>query len=306
MNRDKLLILMVSAILVLLLLPLIFKDRKSTPIVGPDISEVEYSEIFFENTLEGFQLAGMLFLPEGEGPFPTAIIIHGSGASARNRSLYLTLATHLQENGIAVLLPDKRGSEKSEGEWRGASIEELATDTLSAVDFVKNQEMFTYSTIGLVGFSQGGFIAPVAAAQSDDLSFVVSMSGSALTTDKTLIHDITNDIEPYTYTFIAKLIAPIDAQNVKKEEHLSALFPFDPIPYWKDVRVPVFFAYGENDRAVPVDECIKRLQENHFNHFQIEVYPDGGHAIRDIQTHEVSAEYLGDLVGFIKEPGGRG
>ncbi len=301
MKRVKLLISVISTILVLLLLPLIFKDRSHASTVGPDLSELEYSEVSFENTLEGFQLAGMLFLPEGDGPFPIAIFIHGSGPSERNSVWYLSVARYLQANGIAVLLPDKRGCEKSEGDWIGASIEDLATDTLSAIEFVKTQQMFEYSTIGLVGFSQGGWIAPVAAAKSDDLSFVVSMSGAAVTTDEQLLYGQITEIGSYTYPFIAKLIAPITANSLKQKEHLSALYPFDPIPYWKDVRVPVFFAFGEGDRAVPVDESIKRLRENDFNQFQVKVYPGGGHGIDDPQTHETSAEYLNDLVRFIKE-----
>ena len=91
----------------------------------------------FENRHEDLRLSGMLFLPEGEGSFPATIVIHGSGTSRRNSVWYLSIAKHLQHNGIAVLLPDKRGSEKSEGEWVGANFEELATDTLSAVDYVK-------------------------------------------------------------------------------------------------------------------------------------------------------------------------
>jgi dipeptidyl aminopeptidase/acylaminoacyl peptidase len=284
----------------LLLLPLIFKNRSHASTVGPDLSELEYSEISFENTREGFQLAGMLFLPEGDGPFPTAIIIHGSGSSERNSTWYLGLAQYLQANGIAVLLPDKRGCEKSKGDWIGASIEDLANDTLSAVDFVKNQQMFEYSTIGLIGLSQGGWIAPaVAAAKSDDVSFVVSMSGNAITTDEQLLYEETSRFALYTYTFIAKPIARIDASRLKKLEHLSALYPFDPIPYWKDIHVPVFFAFGEGDRNVDVDGSINRLRENNLTHFQIKVYADGGHGIDDPQTHRTNAEYLNDLAQFI-------
>ena len=135
-------LIIISIIVVLLVLPVIVKDKGHPALVGPDLSELEYSEVFFENKHEGFQLAGMLFLPEGDGPFPTAIIIHGSGTSNRNNVWYLSVAKHLQDNGIAVLLPDKRGSEKSEGEWVGANFEELATDTLSAIEFVKDQQMF--------------------------------------------------------------------------------------------------------------------------------------------------------------------
>jgi dienelactone hydrolase len=294
-------LILVAIILILLLLPVVFKDKGQRALVGPDLSELEYSGIFFENKHEGFQLTGMLFLPEGDGPFPTAIIIHGSGTSRRNNVWYLSVAKHLQDNGIAVLLPDKRGSEKSEGEWVGASFEELGTDTLSAIEFIKDQQMFEVSTIGLIGMSQGGWIAPVVATQSDDVSFVVSMVGAAVTTDEQLLHEEINNIAPYTYRFIAKLIAPITTNNLKQLDHVSAFMGFDPIPYWKDVHVPVFFAFGGNDENVPVEASIERLRENNLNHFELKTYADGGHAIRDIQTNEVSDEYLQDLVRFIKE-----
>ena len=293
--------LMISLVLLIFLaLPVIFKDKSHPALVGPDLSELTYSEISFENSQAGIQLAGLLFLPEGEGPFPTAVIIHGSGPSYRNNVWYLSVVKHLQENGVAVLLPDKRGSENSEGEWRGASFEELATDTLSAINFVKEQQLFEASVIGLVGMSQGGWIAPVVATQSDDVSFIVSMVGATVTTDEQLLYEEVNNIAPYTYTFIAKLIAPITTSRLKKLPHLSAYMGFDPIPYWQDVQIPVFFAFGENDPYVPVDASIARLRENNFNHFQVKTYAGGGHAIRDIQTNEVSAEYLYDLVEFIK------
>lgn len=294
-------LIIISIILVLLLLPVMFKDRSRPALVGPDLSELKYSEIFFENRHENLRLSGMLFLPEGEGPFPAAIIIHGSGTSRRNSVWYLSIAKHLQHHGIAVLLPDKRGSEKSEGEWLGASFEELATDTLSAVEYVKHQQMFKYSSIGLIGMSQGGWIAPVVATKTDDVSFVVSMSGAAVTTDEQLLHEEINNIEQYTFTCIAKLIAPITTNNLKQKDYLIAYMGFDPIPYWKRIHVPVFFAFGENDENVPVAAGIKRLKENNLNHFDIKIYTDGGHAIRDIQTNKVNEEYLHDLVEFIKE-----
>ena len=293
--------LMISLVLLIFLaLPAIFKDKSHPALVGPDLSELTYSEISFENSQVGIQLAGMLFLPEGDGPFPTVIIIHGSGTSRRNNVWYLSVTKYLQDNGIAVLLPDKRGSEKSEGEWRGANFEELATDTLSAIEFVKTQQMFEVSRIGVLGMSQGGWIAPVVTSKSDDMSFVVSMVGPTVTTDEQLLYEEVNNIAPYTYSFIAKLIAPITTSRLKQLPHLSAFMGFDPIPYWKQVQIPAFLAFGGNDTNVPVDASIVRLRENNLNHFQVKTYTDGGHAIRDIQTNEVSAEYLQDLVEFIK------
>ena len=112
------------ALVVFLAIPFITKPKPRASLQGPSLFEMEHTEIYFNNG--DLQLAGMIFTPEGEGPFPTVVIIHGSGTSYRDNKWYLSLTQHLLDNGIAVLLPDKRGSEKSEGEWRGASFEDLA------------------------------------------------------------------------------------------------------------------------------------------------------------------------------------
>lgn len=296
----KKLLIIISIILFLLLLPLIFKSKSRPGLIGPDLSELEYTEISFKHTSGTFNLAGMLMKPKGGGPFPTAVLIHGSGPSRRNSKWYLSIAKYLQDNGIAVLLPDKRGCEKAEGKWLGASLEELATDTLSAVGFVKNQNIYRYSTIGLIGMSQGGWIAPVAASQSKDISFVVNMSGATVTTDEQLLYEEIHNIAPYTYTFIAKLLARITANNLKKKPFFIPLAGFDPIPFWKKITAPVFIAFGEDDKNVPVELSINRLRENGLNHFKIKTYPKGGHGIVDPNTKKVNPEYLKDLAQFIK------
>jgi hypothetical protein len=293
--------LVILVIVVLLLIPLIFKSKGHTRLDGPDLSELKFSEIFFTNKSENIKLAGMLFLPEGEGPFPVAVIIHGSGTSRRNSVWYLSVAKHLQDNGIAVLLPDKRGCEKSEGNWVGADFKMLANDATSAIEFVKNQKSFNYSTIGLVGMSQGAWIAPIAVTKYNSVSFVASISGAAVTTDEQLLFEEINNIAPYTYKFIAKLIAPLTTRIIKKKEFFIPFAGFDPIPYWKKIDIPVFMAFGGNDKNVPVELSIDRLKENNLDHFKIKTYIDGGHGIIDPETFKMNSEYLEDLVRFIKE-----
>ena len=69
----------VLVIIILLLFPLIVKDRSSplAHFTGPELGELDYTEVNFTNIHDATKLAGMLFLPKGEGPFPTVIIIHG-------------------------------------------------------------------------------------------------------------------------------------------------------------------------------------------------------------------------------------
>jgi len=299
-------LIVIGTVLALLALPAVLKPKGRPPLVGPDLASLVYTEVSFTNTIDELQLGGMLFVPEGEGPHPAAVLIHGSGTSRRNSKWYLSIAAHLQKHGVAVLLPDKRGCEKSEGSWVGVTFEELANDTLAAVDFMSQQDHVEASSLGVIGMSQGAWIASIVGAQRDDLAFVVSMSGGAVTTDEQLLHEEIYNIEPYTYSFLARLIAPITTQRLLKMESLAPLAGFDPIPYWLQTSAPVFFAYGGDDRNVSVEASIARLRENGLDHHRIEVYPGGGHGISDPATNEVSTEYLEDLAEFIMEAASEG
>jgi len=286
------------AVLIFFLIPVVFKAKSRPSLIGPSLSELSHTEVNFNNG--ELQLAGMMFLPEAEKPYPVVVIIHGSGTSRRESKWYLTITKHLIENGIAVLLPDKRGSVKSEGEWRGASFEELAGDTLSAVEYVKNQDQFEYSIIGLVGMSQGGWIAPLAASKSESLAFVVSMSGAGVTTDEQLLFEEVNNIAGMgVYRFLAEWIAPITTRNIQGMDFWIPIAGFDPLPFWEQVQVPAFAALGENDQNVPVEESVQRF-ESLEKDILVRVYADGGHGITDPFTGEVQAEYLHDLVDFIE------
>jgi dipeptidyl aminopeptidase/acylaminoacyl peptidase len=292
-----------AAVLVLLLLgvallPTLFRGTSRAPLVGPDLSSFEYEEVeFFSGDL---RLAGMIFVPEGEGPFPAAVIIHGSGTSRRNSKWYLSVTRYLQDNGIAVLLPDKRGCEKSEGNWVGADFEDLAEDALAAVEYVRNRFEFDRTKIGLVGMSQGGWIAPVAAAEDEDIAFVVSMSGATVPTARQLLHEEVYNMVAFTWPVIARMLAPITSSQILKMAHVRAYADFDPIPYWLQVDAPKFFAFGGGDTNVPVEESLEVLRTHDVSGL-VKVYPDGGHGITSSESGAVQSDFLDDLVKFIEQ-----
>lgn len=294
-------VLIVAGILIIgLLLPLVTKDRRTTRLEGPALGQAKYTEVAFRNG--DLSLAGMLFVPTGDGPFPAAVVIHGSGTSQRDNRWYLTVARHLQENGVAVLLPDKRGSEKSQGDWTQASFVDLAGDALAAVAFVKDQKQFACSGVGLIGMSQGGWIAPIAAATESAVSFVVTMSGAAVTTDEQLLFEEINNIAGFgTYHFIARLVAPLTVKKIARSAFWGKIAGFDPLPHWRRVNVPVLAAFGDGDENVPVEESVKRLRGLNNSHISIKVYPEGGHGIVDPQTHRVQRTFLDDMTTFIKK-----
>ncbi|MFQ5931692.1 MAG: hypothetical protein ACE5MM_04745, partial [Nitrospiraceae bacterium] len=148
-----------AAILAILFVPVLITQigkPEGRRFEGVPLKDTSYREVRFENTDQDLEMSGMLFVPDGEGPFPAAVFIHGSGTSRRDSHWYLTPAQYLQQNGVVVLLPDKRGSEQSEGDWRTASFEDLATDTVAAVGFLKNQAEVALSDLGVADRVQVG------------------------------------------------------------------------------------------------------------------------------------------------------
>ena len=132
-----------TLLLAVLFIPVLVRQvfpPESRQLERVSLADTSYQEISFGNRSQNLTLGGLMFTPEGTGPFPAAVIIHGSGTSRRDNGWYLTLTKHLQENGILVLLPDKRGSEKSDGNWRTSSFQDLATDTSSALEYLRTQQ----------------------------------------------------------------------------------------------------------------------------------------------------------------------
>ena len=127
------------------------------------------------------ELSGLLFVPSGPGPHPAVVLIHGSGVSHRDSFWYLSLANFLARRGVMVLLPDKRGCGKSQGEWHTESFDDFAGDALAGVKLLSEQDSVDRDKIGMIGLSQGGWIAPLAASKSRHVAFVITVSGSTAT-----------------------------------------------------------------------------------------------------------------------------
>ena len=149
-------------------------------------------EITFPNGKAKISLAGTLTLPRGQGPFPAAILLSGSGPHDRDESIvghrpFLVLADHLTRKGIAVLRFDKRGIGKSTGDYATATTEDFAADAEAALAYLKTRKEVDQKKSGLIGHSEGGMIAPLVAAHSSDVSWIILLAGPGLKGEDTLL-----------------------------------------------------------------------------------------------------------------------
>lgn len=149
-------------------------------------------DVKFENKADHVTLAGTLSLPKKEGNFPAVVLITGSGKQNRDEEIlrhkpFLVLSDYLTKKGIAVLRFDDRGAGESTGDYTKESTIDLARDVQAGVDYLKTRKEINKTKIGLIGHSEGGPIAPIIAANSKDIDFIVLLAAPGLRGDKLLL-----------------------------------------------------------------------------------------------------------------------
>ncbi len=145
-------------------------------------------EVRVPNPEAHIELVGTLAIPEGDGPFPAAVLISGSGPQDRDEFLlghrpFLVLSDFLTRRGIAVLRLDDRGVAESGGDFATATTPDFASDTRAAAHWLTARDEVDAGAIGLIGHSEGGLVAPIVANTSDDIAWIVLLAGPGVPGD---------------------------------------------------------------------------------------------------------------------------
>ena len=137
-------------------------------------------------------LAGTLATPNGEGPFPAALLLAGSGPLDRDGNhkrlplgLSRDLARVLNEAGWASLRFDKRGVGESGGDYLSTGFYDELADATSALQWLKSQPNVT--TVVPVGHSAGSLYAAEMSASGQAESGAVLLAHTTSTGEETLI-----------------------------------------------------------------------------------------------------------------------
>jgi alpha-beta hydrolase superfamily lysophospholipase len=149
-------------------------------------------EVAFDNTKGGDRLAGTLTMPADGKASKIVILITGSGPQDRNEELmghrpFLVWSDWLTRHGIAVLRYDDRGIGKSTGNFGLATSADFADDAEAAVNYILSRPDLKNLSIGLMGHSEGGLIAPMVASSNKAVKFIVLLAGPGVPTEQLMV-----------------------------------------------------------------------------------------------------------------------
>lgn len=150
---------------------------------------------------DGVDLAVTVYLPDGQGPFPAVVMAHGANPASRNQPNYRNFLRSVLDAGVAVAVYDPRGVGDTPGDWvEGAPLEQSADDIVAVATRLAQLPQIKAGKVGVMGGSRGGWTAPMAAARSDAISFVVASSAPSVSPNDANIHQRGEELEDQGYT----------------------------------------------------------------------------------------------------------
>jgi dienelactone hydrolase len=226
-------------------------------------------------------LPGTLTMPEGPGPFPGVVLVHGSGPNDRDESIgpnkpFKDLAWGLATRGIAVLRYDKRSKVYGKKILADPKLEATMTvqdetidDALTAAALLEKTKGVDPKRVFILGHSLGGYLMPriaLAAGPLDIAGFII-MAGLTRPLDDTILRQM-----EYIYGLAGPNLADEDKkklEDVKAEvAKVKALTEADrgsttkilgAMPaYWLDLR-----GYNPPEMAQSVKKPMLILQGEH-------------------------------------------
>lgn len=297
-----------------------FGDDRMDCTLAPVAETLPYTteELTFRNG--GVELAATLYLPNGPGPHPALVRLHGSG-DYNERWRFRFWGDFYTRQGFAFLAFDKRGVGESTGNWREVGFEPLARDGIAGVETLKERKDVDASRIGMCGISQAGWIMVLAASLSDDVRFLVVESGATYDVEtegyfdyEVMLEDkgfsrgdiakaldvmkrnnqVTRTGEGYDelmayvrevrdeawYKELGLFIAPADSFT---RNFYRGIIDFDPAPHLRRIDIPILWLYGLEDKSVDARPCIEILNEiesESDKDYTIVEFPGANHGLR--------------------------
>lgn len=147
--------------------------------VMADPASAGFREIAVSIPNGAYQIPGIVCLPEGQGPFPAVVMLHGTGSDKNEAGGgYKLLAPELAKAGIASIRIDFVGNGESQADYIDYNYTTAVSDANTAKNYLAGLPAIDGTRIGVMGWSQGGTDALLAAGHNRSFKSVVTWAGA--------------------------------------------------------------------------------------------------------------------------------
>lgn len=256
---------------------------------------VSESDISFSN--EDQTIIGTLAMPDGAGPFPAVLLLHGFTGMRHELpvvgtedTMFSRAARWLGERGFATLRIDFRGSGDSEGAWEDTTFSGQISDAIAALDYLEMLEGVDSGSISIIGLSQGGLVGAGTAGRDARVSNLVLwsavsnpvMSYGILLGYDTLLNGAAAGDEALTITL------PWGAETSLKGPFFEDIFLVDPVAEIASYGGPLLAITGSRDDTVTPQPHAGQVFLDYHEGEEALVVLDGDHVF-DVLAGDVTA-----------------
>ena len=258
-----------------------------------------------------WKLPGTLAVPNGAGPFPAIVLVHGTGPNDRDESVgavkvFKDLAEGLATRGIVVLRYENRPKHytaKLAGNAKMTVAEESVDDAVAAAALLRKQPEVDPKRVYLLGHDLGGYLAPRIAEEDGKLAGVVILAGNARPLEDVIVDQAEYlGVKDQQLDSIKAMQAKVKKLEVGDEDAPPVMGK--PISYWVDLRgynpaekaktlgLPMLILQGERDFQVNLkDFALWKAAVGSGKGVVMKSFPPANHLFVAGEGKSTTAEY---------------
>ena len=236
--------------------------------------------------------------PEG----PVIVLISGSGCNdfgARFGKFFESYPKSLDLYFLEKPHIDKGASGEpgtcSDAYKRADNLGRRVSDTLEFIDTHERLKSRPAGSLALLGFSEGGKVAPIVAARSKKVGWLAVAGAGGMRQGQGFLVFADRGVAPYAQFSRPRLEAEFAAiakePNALDKEFFGHSYAYwsshlfqDPLPFYAQLDIPIVVAMGEKDESEPIEAG--RLLKDYFaqrpdKKFQFIEYKNANHGLQE-------------------------
>jgi len=247
--------------------------------------------------LDGATVRAQISEPVGvSGPVAAVVFVHGAGTGSFEEA-FTAQARALAASGVVTMVPDKRLDTYS---LRHRDYEQMADDYEASVAYLRTQDGVDPARVGVYAESEGAWIAPVMVARDPGIAFLLLISAPVVPPRQQAAFA--------TDSYLRNTGAPSGLfRAIPRAVGMSLpgggfeYADFDVSSYQRQVRVPVFVAYGTADASMPMvqgaEQIIRDTAIAGNSDYTIRYYAGASHGLR--VDDAIVPDFLRDMTGWV-------